>query len=362
MKKLLSVLALVAVFGFIMGCEGPAGVNGKDGVNGIDGSTKCEKCHGNNDDVNLKFHQYDLSTHNKGIIYEEEAGRVQCGGCHSGDGFAEAVAAGVDDPTTNATAKISCVTCHKIHTKYDSTDFALRFTGSFKMRINAFQYEFKGAGALCAKCHQGRAYTLKNQATDTLKGTGYNRLGPHYGVIGNVFAMNGPYQVTGSTSYPTTNPHAQLTDACVSCHLAKNNTNPAIGGHTFRIPLVVASNKLNASNFKDVAECKTACHSDPTFFTNPLTKANEVKAMLAEARTILITKGWLDTTQAVGADGTYNILGEYVAATPAGKIYTIDQEKLILNYMYIAKEKSFGIHNPTYVYAIMKNTLEALKQ
>jgi hypothetical protein len=362
--KSVVILVAISLSLFFAGCskEGPAGVAGKDA------NITCGVCHADNaTDVNLKFTQYDLSKHGTGIIFEEEAGRVQCGACHTGLGFIQSLANNDGDALSDATGKITCTTCHKIHTKYDFTDFALRFSGDLTMRVNNFkETTVKGAGALCIHCHQGRAYTRGAQA-DTVKatvGTTFSRFGPHYGTIGNIFTENGPYKIDGPEPYPTTlNKHATLEDGCVSCHLGKLNSNPAIGQHTFVIPLVTTSGKLYASNFKDIAECQVACH-DATFFTTALPKANEVKTMLAEYRDTLIARKWLDITQTANADGTYNKLGEYMAATSDGKntIYKKDDASVILNYLYLVKEKSFGVHNPKYVYALVKNGLAYLKK
>ena len=115
------LLAAVLSVALFTACEGPEGPAGKDGAtgptgpagaagaNGKDGEgvQNCKSCHGT-DKMLTAMAQYDLSIHNKGIVYEEEAGRIACGACHSGDGFVESVKLGQLDAKTTAISKINC--------------------------------------------------------------------------------------------------------------------------------------------------------------------------------------------------------------------------------------------------------------
>lgn len=365
MQKLIKSLSGISMIAVILamvllnsGCEGPQGPAGKDGLNGkdgADGNGTCGLCHSENaTDVNLKFAQYELSQHNRGIIYEEEAGRINCGGCHSGDGFAEAAALGQDDAQTLATSKINCKACHTIHKDYALTDFGLRITSGFALRVNKAQIDL-GKGNLCAKCHQGRAFTraADESFNPAYTGASFSRLGPHYGTPTNVFTMNGPYSIEGSSiTLPTTNPHATVANACVTCHMGSDPSNPAVGGHSFLMPI--------ASLAKNT-DCQT-CHTSAEMTDGSLT--NAVAADIATYRLKLIERGWLDTTQALGADGSYNVLGEY-AATPGG-VKRTDLSKsdvdVLINYLYVAKDRSNGVHNPNYIKAIVAQGLEYLNK
>ncbi len=349
----------MAAAAFVTSCEGPEGPAGPAGTAGADGKDaqlKCATCH--NDtlrDVNLIFAQYNLSRHNTGTIYLDEAGIIGCGGCHTGDGFREAVSLGKDDPASLATSKISCRTCHTIHNNYDQTDFALAITEGFNLRYKGdaddAAVNFK-TGNICAKCHQARSYNRGGE-TDTWAvhspTAPYSRFGPHYGAIANVLAMKGLNKIEGPEAYPTNNVHGNLSKGCVTCHMGSNPKNPAAGGHTFR---------MTVAQMSTIESCK-GCHSDGI----PTARAAEIKPLLAEYRALLIEKGLLYSTEGEPGDAHYNVLGEYPKLETPGTARQVPKalSDVVLNYLYIAKDRSLGAHNPKFIYAIVKNGVEYLK-
>jgi hypothetical protein len=305
----------------------------------------------------LIFGQYGLSKHNLGVVYQEESGRYQCDGCHTGDGYAQAIEIGKNDPVSVGTMKISCKTCHTIHDKYDSTDFGFRMKSSVALRWPSTPLttvDFK-EGNVCARCHQARPITGRT-TPDTLKPNGtssYSRIGPHYGTVANVIAMKGLYDIPGgSQQVPTTNPHMSLSKGCVSCHMNSDAANPAVGGHTFLMP------PANIGNVKS-SECFT-CHDAAQIKKGDRQK--EIAGLLKTYRQLLINKSLLDTSQTVGAEG-YNVMGEY-PATPGGIPQAVPDKVIfecLMNYMFLAKERSYGVHNPAYVKAMLQNGIEYLQ-
>ena len=366
-KKFSMLVMMFAISLALLNCtkEGPAGPAGKDGANGTngangadgkDGNATCGACHSDKaDDVNLKFYQYELSLHNTGVVYADEAGRANCASCHTGDGFAMAVKTGTP-ATSNGTSKINCKACHPIHDTYTTDDFALRITDQkpVKMFISGETVDFK-TGNLCATCHQGRAFNNLVGADTTFKTTGsttYTRYGPHYGTPANIVAMKGLYPIAGSVQVPTSNPHINAApQGCVTCHMGKLAANPAAGGHKFQ---------MTAAQMVEIPGCTGSCHEAATLTGTP--KGKEIATMLAETRQILIDKGFIDISQTTGHDGNYQVLGEYFAQSKEGNYMTKEEVQITLNYLFIAKDRSRGAHNPGYVYALVKNGLEKLKQ
>ncbi|MCX6156107.1 MAG: hypothetical protein NT007_18315 [Candidatus Kapabacteria bacterium] len=392
-QKLL-LLALALGLGFMIACTGPDGPPGKDGVNGTngtngkdgtngtngtngkdgtsgtngkDGSQDCEKCHNTaNSDFYKKWYQYDLSLHGRGIVFEEEAGRTQCGGCHSGNGFAEACGLNQNDAVTEATSPINCRACHFIHTNYDSTDFKLRWTKAVTLRQPATPvqtFDFQGVGNTCAKCHQARTISRTQTAdgkVDTLaKASGtttYSRVGPHYGIISNMMTGIGIPPMAGvNYGTPNDNRHSFLPKGCVSCHMAQDTTNPAMGGHVFTMP------QANYQNFTTAyfnATCNL-CHPKATL--KAAANTTLIKNDIAAIRTKLINANLLDTTQALAVENgvtTYKVIGEYVKITPK-KLCLLGSDTVtaLINYLYVAKDRSNGAHNP----ALTKEIVNGLK-
>jgi len=366
MKRLsyfLSSMLLVGMI-FLMGCEGPAGPAGANGTNGKDATAICSVCHGmtTNNDVMTKINQYNLSLHGTGIVYEEEAGRAQCNACHTGDGYVEAVQLGQLDPVKGGSSAINCFTCHDLHDKFDTTDWKLRVASDIALRqpSTAGTFNFGSVGNTCARCHQARpithVYSKNDPSKDSLaknsNGT-YSRIGPHYGIVANIVAGIGIEPMAGLSIPPTAdNKHfAGLKKGCVDCHMAKDTTNTASGGHTF---LMLQANmaKISAADW-NAKGCNT-CHSQDK--VNKAEISTKLKKDIANVRRIIINAGLLDTTQAVTTEG-YKVIGEYVAALKTGpKLVGKDTVSALINYLYVAKDRSNGAHNPD----LMKNVVAAL--
>ncbi|MBM2814202.1 MAG: hypothetical protein HW421_964 [Ignavibacteria bacterium] len=367
-------IALFAIGLFLSSCEGPAGPAGKDGLagaagangkDGVDGSKPCQACHNNaNQDFYTKWYQYKLSLHGEGEVWIEEANRVgSCGGCHSGDGFASASANGTNTPTNyDYPTPITCRTCHFIHTKYDSTDFALRWTQAVpmlqKLATDPATFDFKGSGNLCAKCHQSR--TITRTPSKLMAGfdsiarstSGYSRVGPHYGIIANIVSAIGIPPMAGVT-YGTAdnNPHAdKLAKGCVTCHMGVDTTNFGIGGGGHYFQMTQASyQRMSTADFN--ANCNS-CHSKKVLLDAVNSKA--IAADIVKIRRKIIDLGLLDTSQAFHPDGTYFVVGEYVKASTTGPKYVgTDTITAMINYLHVAKDRSNGAHNPTMIKSIV---------
>ena len=90
-----------------------------------------------------------------------EGPNKSCAGCHSGGGFSDRIAAGlqpnqvtVGDP--NPTPQ-DCRACHQIHNTYTGVDWALETTAAVSLYDARTNKTFAGGeGNLCASCHQPR--------------------------------------------------------------------------------------------------------------------------------------------------------------------------------------------------------------
>jgi hypothetical protein len=346
----------------IAACEGPegpagpagaAGAKGDKGDPGASASAQCGVCHNNAADLFGIQTQWSESVHGTGEAFDEGY-RTTCAGCHSSQGFNEIIKTGADTTKTGFydAATINCRTCHKIHSKYDATDFEFTFNSGFALR-DVRTGEDKNVdlktGNLCGKCHQSRTTTPVLDLTTPDKEVTITslRFGPHYGPMANVFAGKGAYQIPGSLSYPTSNVHAGIAKTCVTCHMADGSLT-IISGHTMRM---ATEPEEGVTPTQKVAPC-VPCHSEvKTKFNDKDGVYEELKANLKEIEDILIAKGWLDPVT------------HYFKATTAAPIKTTTLNAAAMyNYKIMSYDKSMGIHNPKYMKAVIKNTLEHLKK
>ncbi|MDP4222525.1 MAG: hypothetical protein Q8868_04355 [Bacteroidota bacterium] len=312
MKKfrvLFSVL-LSAAF-LISACEGPMGppgANGKDGADGKDANETCKLCH-NNNVVQAKEVEFQISKHKYGEVAFEEAGTPGCAPCHLSEAFKYVCANNVPSTFTlntttgkysndfvatamTAFGDLTCSTCHSsLHTNYESTDFMpLTTTAAVPMNmwkgtktINLTQDN--SFSNLCVKCHQPRPLTTSttlsngdvidynalasNPSTifyDSSVGNATpNKVVPsyrfhvHYGTVGAIFAGQGGVQFSGTLAYENS---AHTTAAsCQDCHMT--TLSGRAGGHTFS-----ALGNFNGCN---VAGCHSTAitSSSTTFWKNP---------------------------------------------------------------------------------------------
>lgn len=364
MKKITTVFRIgIAMILFVsmifVACEGPTGKDGATGATGAtgpagpagpSGAEQCGVCHNSGTALLEAQIQWALSVHGSGSAYQIAGSRAECTACHSTQGFREAVAAGKDDASKGYmdAITITCRACHNIHSKYDQSDWALTYKDPVTFRWTTANDVNKSIdlkeGNLCSRCHQARTSTPVldlTKATDEVEITSM-RYGPHYGPQSNMVAGVGGYKIEGSVPYPSSNVHTMIQKGCVTCHMADGGS-PGLSGHTM-------SMKNEAGTMKTAA-C-TPCHSE---VTNDFNQKNGVydanKKDFEELEQLLITKGWINADD------------HYVKASTAEplKISTL-QAAALYNYKFLSYDKSYGMHNPKYYRALLKNTLEFLKQ
>lgn len=347
-------LFLIVTFIACTGPEGPAGPPGKDGKDGAPGTAVCGVCHESSSFLLAKQMQFHNSLHYLGETFGT-ANRTQCATCHTHEGFRESLTTNLDTAlsTIPHPTGVNCRTCHYIHTKYDSTDFALTYTAPVKFRHGGQTFDF-GTGNLCVKCHQARVVSpLPVVGGDSVTISNF-RWGPHYSMNANILAGVGGYEIPGPVSYPSSNPHKNLIkDGCITCHMARPYGAFA-GGHTFKMTYESEGTEIEHT----VSCAQSDCHPGATKFDID-GKVTEIKNLIAELRQKLIDRGLLDVSR--NPDGT-NVLNEYILL-PGNrpKKFSSLEAGAVLNYLLVAKDRSYGIHNYKYVKALLTNTINALQ-
>ncbi len=349
----LAIITLIISTFSCTGPEGPAGPPGKDGKDGSPGTAVCAVCHESSTFLLSKKMQFHNSLHYLGETFAI-ANRTQCATCHTHEGFRESLTTNLDTAIAAIAQPtgVNCRTCHYVHTKYDTSDYNLTYKSPVKFRYGGQTVDF-GNGNLCVKCHQARdVVPLPIVGGDSVTISNF-RWGPHYSMNGNILAGLGGFEISGPVPYPKKNPHKELIqDGCITCHMAKPYGTFA-GGHSFKMTY-----ESGGVEVPHVASCaQSDCHAGTTNFDID-GKVTEIKNLLAELRQKLIDKGLLDVSR--NTDGK-NVLNEYILL-PGNrpKKFSALEAGAVLNYLLVAKDRSYGVHNYKYAKALLKNTIEAL--
>jgi hypothetical protein len=288
--------------------------------------------------------QYQNSIHRTGGNFER-GNSASCAGCHAHEGFADRLANGMADESSQGfdnTSPINCRTCHMIHTSYTSADYALTQTNAVTMMFGGGTYDI-GVSNLCASCHQGRAIDGPPVIDGDPVEVTSSRYGVHHGPQALVLSAQGAYEFTGSANIPSGpnthgNPDAN-TDGCVTCHMATAYGAQA-GGHTWAM-----SYEYHGSEVGNYAGCNSGdCHDGDvdTFDYDGI--QTEVEDLLATLATELQRVGIMRADQ-------YANTGTWDANLAAA----------FINWQMFEEDRSFGVHSPRYVPRVLTNTIEVVQ-
>jgi hypothetical protein len=267
---------------------------------------------------------WEESRHGSGTAVFEAGGNPSCAGCHSGGGFADRVAAGVNPDKVETAdpnpSRADCRACHQIHTTYTSDDWALRTTDPVALYAVEGSTFDGGKGNLCVNCHQPRR-VFPAAENGIIKGIS-SHWGPHHGPQSAMLLG-----VAGAGVEGKPGPHyAAVGDTCVGCHMGGENA-----VHTFS---------------PDVATCQ-GCHADAESFDidGVQTKVQEMGNQLGE---LLLAAGLINENSPDG----------HPTVTEAPE----KQALALYNWLYVMHEdKSMGVHNPDYAEALLQAGLDAMK-
>lgn len=324
-------LFLGAIF---VSCEGPEGPVGEDGI------AVCGECHNSGTSLKTAQLQFNAGAHSIGTYYDRSG---ECAGCHNHEGFI----ARLDFKSikeiynlTSGTTPIGCRTCHNIHTEYTVEDWSLTNANQvtetiFGSKVNtsgpanywtSTSLPNMGDANLCVQCHQGRDRGTVPSTTSTDSVTLSSHFGPHYSVQGNIMAALGGIPITGSSSYPNApNGHANIQEACITCHMHEGN-------HSLEV------------NF----DACVSCHSSADNAEDMVAELeSEIHDLMVELGDALVLEGVMNEN----ADGTYS---------PKSKKVSAKQARAVYNYMVVYSDHSYGVHNPSYVKALLNNTIASL--
>ncbi len=273
--------------------------------------------------------------------------RASCAQCHDGAGFVDYIKAGKQPPTSDyaEVTKITCAVCHDPH----SVENPHQLRTMTATLSNGYEITGAGNGAICMNCHKARrdAVEYTNDYLDNLS----SHYGPHHGPQGDLLV--GKNAITFGQNIESSPHLAATTDACVRCHMY-----PASSDENGNV-ILVGSHSFNMSHdgVDNVAAC-TDCHGDfGPDFSDKLCYINGTADLdgdgVANGLQIEI-EGLLEQLHNLlpqDEDGNVSITDSSVTLAEAQAAY---------NYFMVEDDGSMGVHNPRYIFGILKASIEAL--
>ena len=259
--------------------------------------------------------------------------------CHSGTAFLEANVDFVISPITHNPdnpGNVSCAVCHDPHTA------TVREFEEVTLSDGTILTD-GGEGKVCMTCHHGR------QNAEVYASEYQSHFGPHYSnqtdlLFGENYVSFGLVDLSSTT-------HGKLENACVTCHMAINEEEMALGGHTFKVTSDNGTPEDMTDDADLVAGCQT-CHPGVTSFDDFIAKVDfdgngTREPVQTEVAGLLHTLGMMlppldDETVVVDTN------------------YTAAQLKAAYNYFYVEEDGSHGVHNLDLAVRLLNVSIEAL--
>lgn len=302
-------------------------------------SGDCGACH-DEQPYHAINQQWNISNHSVATRYPTGPGRGSCVECHSGIGFIEEMD-GVAEKSTDYEA-IVCAACHDPHSAENKHQ--LRTLADVTLENGEVITE-GGTGKFCLNCHKSR-----RDADQYVQGNVSSHYGPHYGIQGDLFHGTNVIEYGKVDGRPSGHLYA-LEDSCVSCHMQPTNANDTAGGHTWKMASDNGTPDDPSDDIDHVAGC-IDCHGEiESFddFTADLNYDGKAEPIQEEVHHLLHALSMYLPP-----------VGEPEVVRDSSIDYTDAQKKALYNYMAVEEDNSFGLHNPKYISAILKASVNDL--
>lgn len=341
-----------------IGCESCHGAGSQHPSSGAPSSmtvsysaNSCMNCHNNLPNVR-QGSQWESSGHGNAVwsnSFQNRAGNnalSDCVRCHDGRGYVN-FTNNIGTNTSSAVytrrqhVDITCQSCHDPHKGGLRSAPVASDTLS-----NGFSYAALnlGFGKTCMDCHKYRANgnTLVNSNLSA-------NWGPHYAGIADV--MLGKNGYTFGHEIPSTIPHQNLENTCVSCHMATPEATHRnkMGEHTFKMSYVDNNNVK-----QDLVQSCIPCHGNITSFSQIMAFQDYNNNGQIETYYQEFDKLFYDLKMNLPPIGEPTVNWALIDNS------NITMKGAYFNYRYVNYEKSKGIHNPKYVIGLLQKSLIAL--
>jgi hypothetical protein len=321
MRKALFVISCVAAVAVLFGCDRKTTY-----VEEVVGPVTCAQCHDPSNLITGKQTEWAESVHGTGDAYVRGTS-ASCAGCHSGNAFAERIAAGLDvDEVTQGDpnpTRQDCRACHKIHETYTEADFALRTESAVALYAVPGATFNGGEGNLCVNCHQPRRI-FPEAVNDSISGIS-SHWGPHHGPqSAMMLGVAGAGDVAGSPS----GHYGAVRNTCRWCHMGAEDN------HTFE-----PDEAVDAEGRFICVQCHPG--ADDFDIEGVQTEIESLGDMLGAE---LLNLGLINENSEDGH--------------PTVSKAQQDEAVALWNWIYVLHEdKSMGVHNPDYARALLEEGL-----
>lgn len=312
----------------------------------------CGQCHDEPWRHN-RYAQYENSLHSEALWSSSFAQGASsqnntlgnCIRCHDAEGFVNFT----KGMTTNTTGMvegshiaITCQTCHDPHSGHTRTTPVAADTLG-----NGFKYTVGGKGMLCMSCHKARRDVVSYVKTNVTS----SHWGPHHSTQTDVYL--GQNAAEYGTPFISGNHKNSVKDGCVDCHMATTTdtgtvTRDKVGQHSWSL-------HNEAANYDHVKGCQD-CHGSNIKSFKDFTASDDfdgngkIEDIMTEVKGML-TKLSIKLPP-VGIDS--------ISYSDIGARNDLNLRKAYWNYMLIAYEGSYGMHNAKFSIDVLRKTLASL--
>jgi len=330
-------------------CHGPgadhAGNIAKIGVSYDVGV--CAQCH-DAPTHHMVVRQWELAIPHATMPSGSHATSTSCFPCHSGKAFTKWLdnKSNPGYTTSDAGYPLTCTVCHDPH---DATNPHQLRTVQADSLMNGYVIgDVGGNGRLCMNCHRSR---YKANVKVTQWG---NYFGPHENPQADMFLGQNAYEYGLPIAGLTT--HTQLEDGCVTCHMsaATGKATNMLGGHTWKM----AGPDSTGTEVDNVTVCQQ-CHGPIASFDDVKAAADydgngKIEGVQTEVQGLLNRlKAVLPIDPATGEPVNMAKDSNLVKGKP-------ELMRAIYDYYFVKNDKSMGVHNAKYTFAILRAALGSL--
>lgn len=286
--------------------------------------------------------QWDNSGHGQHPYPEN---RNSCAPCHNGQGFVDYIKGG-KEPLVDGyeyDMAITCATCHDPHNA--TLDYQLR-TLDVTLADSITTITEGGYGKLCMNCHKSRRDAVEYVAAYL---SNASHFGPHHGPQADMLSASNVW--TFGQILPTSPHLMDAENSCVSCHMYSSEEAegiPLFGGHTF---------SMTDPGGNDNVEACSTCHGDiGTSFAD--------KKYYINGNADLNGNGVAEGLQ-IEIQGLLDYLATFLPIDEEGEVVidstvTLNVAAATYNYLVVLKDRSLGVHNPAFAFALLKASIEAV--